>query len=85
MPITPQYNVRLYKIVYQTIGPLGEPTQASGALALPENLGQPLPLVSYQHGTVTQTNLAPSSMNLLSSEVTGRRGFRHDGLCGGHA
>ena len=70
VPITPQYNVRLYKIVYRTIGPLGEPTQASGALALPDNLGQPLPLVSYQHGTETQTNLAPSSMNLLSSEVS---------------
>jgi pimeloyl-ACP methyl ester carboxylesterase len=69
VPITPQYNVRLYKIVYQTIGPLGEPAEASGALLLPENLNEPLPLVSYQHGTVTQTNLAPSSMDLVHSEV----------------
>jgi pimeloyl-ACP methyl ester carboxylesterase len=69
VPITPQYDVRLYKIVYQTIGPLGEPTQASGALLLPDNGGQPLPLVSYQHGTITQTNLAPSSMDLLHTEV----------------
>ncbi len=70
VPITPRYNVRLYKIVYRTIGPLGEPTEASGALLLPENLNQPLPLVSYQHSTVTQTNLAPSSMDLQHSEVT---------------
>jgi hypothetical protein len=70
VPIVPQYGVRFYKIVYRTIGPLGQPTLASGALLLPENFGQPLPLVSYQHGTVTQTNLAPSSMNLLSSEVS---------------
>jgi len=70
VPITPQYNVQLYKIIYQTISPLGEPTQASGALLLPENVGQPLPLVSYQHGTATQTNLAPSSMDLVNSEVT---------------
>ena len=70
VPITPQYNVQLYKIVYHTISPLGEPTQASGALLLPDNVGQPLPLVSYQHGTVTQTNLAPSSMDLMNSEVT---------------
>src|SRR5208337_2955880 len=38
VPITPQYNVQLYKIIYQTISPLGEPTQASGALLLPENV-----------------------------------------------
>ena len=38
IPITPQYDVQLYKIVYQTIGPLGEPTRASGALVLPGEL-----------------------------------------------
>src|SRR5678810_617064 len=62
--VTPQYDVRLYKIVYETITPLGARTQASGALLLPENTGTLLPLVSYQHGTITQTNDAPSSMDL---------------------
>jgi pimeloyl-ACP methyl ester carboxylesterase len=33
-------------------------------LALPENTSQPLPLVSYQHGTITQTNAAPTAMSL---------------------
>ncbi len=67
--VTPQYNVRLYKVVYETIDPWGGRTQASGALALPENAGGPLPLVSYQHGTLILTNDAPSSMD-LSGEVS---------------
>jgi Secretory lipase len=69
--ITPQYDVRLYKIVYETITPLGARTQASGALLLPENTGTLLPLVSYQHGTITQTNDAPSSMDLIGEVSVG--------------
>jgi pimeloyl-ACP methyl ester carboxylesterase len=69
LPITPQYNVRLYKVDYETCTPLGARTVASGALLLPLGVGKPLPLVSYQHGTLTQTNAAPSSMN-LSGEVS---------------
>jgi Secretory lipase len=63
-PVNPQYSVRLYKVVYETIDAWGGRTQASGALVLPEGTGGPLPLVSYQHGTIIQTNDAPSSMNL---------------------
>jgi Secretory lipase len=69
VPVTPQYNVQLYKVVYETIDPWGGRTQASGALALPEDAGRPLPLVSYQHGTIILTNDAPSSMD-LSGEVS---------------
>ncbi len=69
VPITPQYNVRLYKLTYETVTPLGARTIASGALALPENTAGPLPLVSYQHGTITVTNEAPSGMN-LNGEVS---------------
>ena len=72
IPISPQYNVRLYKVRYETIDPVGARTVASGALLLPENTGRTLPLVSYQHGTITQTNLAPSAMTStvdLDSEV----------------
>jgi len=67
--ITPQYDVRLYKIVYETITPLGARTKASGALLLPENTGTLLPLFSYQHGTITQTNDAHSSMD-VTGEVS---------------
>lgn len=69
IPITPKYNVREYKITYETITPLGARTRASGALLLPEATGTPLPLLSYQHGTITQTNEAPSSMD-VATEVS---------------
>jgi dienelactone hydrolase len=69
IPLTPQYNVQLYKIVYETIDVNGGRTRASGALAVPVGVGQPLPLVSYQHGTLTRTNDAPSLMS-LSGEVS---------------
>jgi len=78
IPITPQYNVRLYKVDYETITPLGARTVASGALLLPEDTGYALPLVSYQHGTLTQTNSAPSSMD-LSGEVSVGIGFATTG------
>lgn len=69
IPITPQYPVQLYKVVYETITPWGARTTASGALAVPLGFPGPLPLVSYQHGTLTLTNSAPSSMD-LTGEVT---------------
>ncbi|HLH53614.1 MAG TPA: lipase family protein [Verrucomicrobiae bacterium] len=69
--ITPQYSVRLYKLDYETISPLGARTVASGALLLPENTGTLLPLLSYQHGTITQTNDAPSAMDLLGEVSVG--------------
>lgn len=69
VPITPQYGVQLYKIVYETIDPDGARTWASGALALPVGVSHPLPLVSYQHGTIARTNDAPSMMD-LTGEVT---------------
>lgn len=69
--ITPQYSVRLYKLDYETVTPLGARTVASGALLLPENTGTLLPLLSYQHGTITQTNDAPSSMDLFGEVSVG--------------
>jgi len=69
VPITPQYDVRAYKVTYETITPLGARTRASGALLLPEGTGHPLPLACYQHGTITQTNKAPSSMD-INGEVS---------------
>jgi hypothetical protein len=71
VPITPQYDVRLYRLVYETINPLGGRTQASGALLVPDNAPGMLPLISYQHGTITQTNDAPSSMDLLGEVSVG--------------
>jgi hypothetical protein len=69
--VTPQYSVRMYKVDYETISPLGGRTIASGALLLPENTATLLPLVSYQHGTITLTNDPPSSMDLYGEVSVG--------------
>jgi hypothetical protein len=69
--VTVQYPVSIYRVVYETVTPLGDRTVASGALCLPEGVGAPLPLLSYQHGTVVQTNLAPSSLNLQTEVAVG--------------
>lgn len=61
IPVIPQYDVRVYKLVYQTVDPLGGRTQASGALVAPQVTGHALPLVSYQHGTLTLKSEAPSA------------------------
>lgn len=65
----PVYDVSMYKIDYETITPLGARTRASGALLLPNNASGRLPLVSYQHGTILQTNAAPSAMD-ITGEVS---------------
>ncbi|HOX55920.1 MAG TPA: alpha/beta fold hydrolase [Candidatus Paceibacterota bacterium] len=56
IPVTAQNGVSFYKVVYETIDPLGGRTQASGAACLPQGVGRALPLLSYQHGTTTETN-----------------------------
>ncbi len=68
LPVPPQYGVNGYKINYETLSPLGGKTRASGVLFLPQNNPGPLPLVSYQHGTITRTNDAPS-VNTNSAEL----------------
>lgn len=58
--ITAQYGVDRYQIVYETIDPLGGRTTASGGLFIPQQTGTTWPLLSYSHGTITQTNQVPS-------------------------
>ena len=65
IPLTAQYGVDCYKVVYETIDPLGGRTIASGGLYLPHQTGINWPLLSFSHSTVTQTNDVPSvSLNL---------------------
>jgi hypothetical protein len=71
IPVIPLYPVRPLKIVYETVTPLGARTIASGALLLPEGTGKALPMVSYQHGTIVQTNQAPSAMSLYTEFAVG--------------
>jgi hypothetical protein len=67
IPLTAQYGVNCYKLVYETINPLGGRTTASGALYLPQHTGTQWPLVSYSHSTVTQTNDVPSASVTLDA------------------
>ncbi len=59
--ITPRYNVRIYRILYETFDPRGLSTLASGALVVPVGAPGSLPLVSYQHGTQFEQTDAPSN------------------------
>lgn len=61
--LTARNGVRFYKVVYETIDPHGFRTQASGALAVPDGVAGPRPIVSYQHGTVTVREDVPSRLN----------------------
>lgn len=47
-------GVKLYRISYDSVVPEkgNKPIRASGLLALPDDAGATLPVVSYQHGTV---------------------------------
>ena len=53
VPLTPEYALTIYKIVYLTPDESGALIKASGALVVPQNLSAPAPLLSSQHGTTT--------------------------------
>ncbi|MFN0066301.1 MAG: alpha/beta hydrolase family protein [Limisphaerales bacterium] len=58
--VTPQSPVALHKVAYETVDPWGGRTTASGTVAVPVGVANPLPLVSYQHGTVLEDAELPS-------------------------
>jgi pimeloyl-ACP methyl ester carboxylesterase len=51
-----RYPIRAYRLTYRTRTPEGTETTASGAVLVPVSNAGPLPVLSYQHGT-----LEPSS------------------------
>ncbi|WMJ74276.1 alpha/beta fold hydrolase [Cytophagaceae bacterium ABcell3] len=53
------HDIQAYKIVYNTINTDGSPITASGLLLLPV-ADKVLPLLSLQHGTITEETRAPS-------------------------
>lgn len=72
----PRNGVALYKILYETIDPSGKRTVASGALAIPEGTTGPLPLLSYQHGTVANRSTVASAYGFdLGSLLFGGEGY----------
>ncbi|QHT66148.1 alpha/beta fold hydrolase [Rhodocytophaga rosea] len=54
-----KYSVKVYSLVYTTTDTKGQPVQASGALLVPV-ANQAFPLLSLQHGTITDDKNAPS-------------------------
>ena len=64
MPVS--NGVHFIKLEYETVGPSGEVTTASGGLAVPAGVPGTFPLVSYQHGTILERSGAPSSFTTES-------------------
>jgi len=62
------YDVRAIKIEYQTVGVNGEAIVASGGLLMPV-ARFPLPVVSFQHGTILEQWEAPSEFQSDMMEV----------------
>ncbi len=65
-----QYNVDYYRITYNTIDTQGQPTVASGAIAIPKtNACNVFPMAVYCHGTVLRQNDVPSFNNTEAALV----------------
>lgn len=62
-PITADKDVQYYKLIYETVDAQGLRTTGSGAVAVPVGATHPLPLVSYQHGTILEREDVPSRLN----------------------
>ena len=60
-PGTDRYGVRTYRLVYRTTSATGQPTTASGLVALPINGTRQLRTVSFGHGTEIYRGDAPST------------------------
>lgn len=54
-----RYDITVYKLIYQTVDTDNMPVLASGALVVPD-VSDPMPLMSFQHGTITSDEEAPS-------------------------
>ncbi len=52
-------DISVYKIIYRTVDTENNEVLASGALIVPDS-NSPLPLISFQHGTLTNEEDAPS-------------------------
>ncbi|NEN23118.1 T9SS type A sorting domain-containing protein [Cryomorpha ignava] len=64
--IPAQYDVDFYRITYNTTNTAGEPTIASGAVAIPVSAAScnSFPMIAYCHGTVLKQLDVPSYNNL---------------------
>lgn len=68
--VIPIYEVKQYRITYQTIDGSGHLTTASGVIAVPQKpAGAKSPLLSFQHGTIFFDKEAPSNDTAATSPV----------------
>ncbi|MAQ70098.1 MAG: hypothetical protein CMD23_03275 [Flavobacteriales bacterium] len=65
------YSVDGYKILYFTPDFNGELVICSGAIFLPVAIGCSPPILSWQHGTESDDNGAPSNIGFTSNDLTG--------------
>lgn len=63
-----QYGVKVLKLEYKTVSADNQSLTASGALLLPQTTNA-VPLVSFQHGTITNNSDAPSSNDSEMSKI----------------
>lgn len=63
------YDVSIYRLTYETIDVDGKEIEASGAIIVPQT-NTPVPILSYQHGTIYKQSDAPSAYD-TGLEVTG--------------
>ncbi len=63
------YDVDVYKVIYETIDPHGKPVIASGVVYAPKNYTCKLPIAAYLHGTLTKDADAPSTLMEVESGI----------------
>ena len=68
--VTPRYDVKTWRVEYNTLDAEGKPVRASGLVAVPQMpAGQVTPVLSYQHGTIFRDAEAPSN-NAVPNEIS---------------
>lgn len=72
-----KYDVKFYKIQYNTKSVHGNPTVASGMIAVPQSTCDYFPMLAYTHGTVLKKDDVPSRNNqeALIGKVFASRGY----------
>ncbi len=77
VPLTAEYDVALYRVLYQTVDASGNRIVASGAIAVPQGATtSALPLLSFQHSTVTSKSEVPSEQGFfLEATALGTSGY----------
>ena len=70
---TARYDAQPYRVTYQTVGVDGALVTATGAVYLPVGVpaGTGLPVLVYQHGTVTDRTAVPSTLTSEEGELFG--------------